>query len=165
MTLNEIHKTIVDMGIPDDPKDKTFHVATMIMWSITHNTFKSGDIASGTGIHITDIAEAMNRLFLAGKHDHKNWFFESKENDPYLDLEFTLIAMTGAGEIVCFSPAENISPLPEEALIPNGKNPAAVVLGRLGGLKGGKARAEKLSPERRSEIARMAGKQRWKNVK
>ena len=34
------------------------------------------------------------------------------------------------------------------------KNPAAVELGRLGGLKGGKARAERLSPERRSEIAR-----------
>ena len=34
------------------------------------------------------------------------------------------------------------------------KNPAAVELGRLGGKKGGKARAEKLSPERRKEIAR-----------
>jgi len=37
-----------------------------------------------------------------------------------------------------------------------GKNPAAVALGRLGGLKGGKARAEKLSSERKSEIARNA---------
>ena len=36
------------------------------------------------------------------------------------------------------------------------KNPAAVALGRLGGLKGGKARAAKLSPERRSEIAKRA---------
>ena len=43
------------------------------------------------------------------------------------------------------------------------KNPAAVALGRLGGLKGGKARAESLSPERRSEIARRGGKNRWKN--
>jgi len=41
------------------------------------------------------------------------------------------------------------------------KNPAAVALGRLGGLKGGKARAEKLTPEQRSEIARMGGKKRW----
>ncbi len=41
------------------------------------------------------------------------------------------------------------------------KNPAAVELGRLGGLKGGKARAEKLSPERRKEIARKAAKARW----
>jgi hypothetical protein len=37
-----------------------------------------------------------------------------------------------------------------------GKNPAAVALGRLGGLKGGKARAAKLSAARRSEIARKA---------
>jgi len=36
------------------------------------------------------------------------------------------------------------------------KNPAAVALGRLGGLKGGKARASKLTPEQRKEIARKA---------
>lgn len=35
-------------------------------------------------------------------------------------------------------------------------------LGRKGGLKGGKARAEKLTPERRSEIARKAAQARWK---
>ena len=44
------------------------------------------------------------------------------------------------------------------------KNPAAVALGRLGGLKGGKARAKKLSPERRKEIARKAAKIRWEKV-
>lgn len=42
-----------------------------------------------------------------------------------------------------------------------GKNPAAVELGRLGGKKGGKARAEKLTPEERSEIARKAARSRW----
>ena len=42
-----------------------------------------------------------------------------------------------------------------------GKNPAAVELGRLGGLKGGRARAEKLSPERRKEIASLGAKKRW----
>jgi hypothetical protein len=41
------------------------------------------------------------------------------------------------------------------------KNPAAVALGRLGGLKGGKARAQKLSPERRREIAKAAIAARW----
>lgn len=45
------------------------------------------------------------------------------------------------------------------------KNPAAVALGRLGGLKGGKARADSLSKERRSEIARDAVKKRWSKVK
>ena len=43
------------------------------------------------------------------------------------------------------------------------KNPAAVALGRLGGLKGGKARAEKLSAKKRSEIAKKAAEKRWKN--
>jgi hypothetical protein len=41
------------------------------------------------------------------------------------------------------------------------KNPAAVSLGRLGGLKGGKARAEKLSATKRKAIARKAAKKRW----
>ena len=41
------------------------------------------------------------------------------------------------------------------------KNPAAVSLGRLGGLKGGKARAEKLSARRRKAIARDAALRRW----
>jgi hypothetical protein len=43
-----------------------------------------------------------------------------------------------------------------------GKNPAAVALGRLGGLKGGKARAESLSAKQRSDIAKKAAKTRWK---
>ena len=45
--------------------------------------------------------------------------------------------------------------------IPHEKNPAAVALGRLGGLKGGKARAAKLSPKKRSEIAKKAAQKRW----
>ena len=44
------------------------------------------------------------------------------------------------------------------------KNPAAVALGRLGGLKGGKVRAERLSPERRKEIAIKAARARWGKV-
>jgi hypothetical protein len=42
------------------------------------------------------------------------------------------------------------------------KNPAAVELGRLGGLKGGKARAKKLSANARRRIARKAAAARWK---
>lgn len=41
------------------------------------------------------------------------------------------------------------------------KNPHAVALGRLGGLKGGKARKEKLSPDERRAIAQKAAKARW----
>jgi hypothetical protein len=42
-----------------------------------------------------------------------------------------------------------------------GKDPAAVALGRKGGLKGGKARAAKLTPKQRSEMMRMAANARW----
>lgn len=44
---------------------------------------------------------------------------------------------------------------------PKKKNPAAVALGKLGGIKGGKARAAKLSPERRKAIAQRAAQARW----
>lgn len=46
---------------------------------------------------------------------------------------------------------------------PSTKNPAAVALGRLGGLKGGKARAEKLSAKKRKDIAKKAAQARWSN--
>ena len=42
------------------------------------------------------------------------------------------------------------------------KNAAAVALGRLGGKKGGAARAAALTPEQRSEIAKIAAGARWK---
>lgn len=49
----------------------------------------------------------------------------------------------------------------EFPLTDDGKNAAAVALGRLGGLKGGKARAEALSKNERSKIAQKAAKARW----
>lgn len=49
----------------------------------------------------------------------------------------------------------------EKTLPPPEKNQAAVELGRLGGKKGGKARAIKLAPEKRREIAQNAAKARW----
>ena len=47
--------------------------------------------------------------------------------------------------------------------VPSEKNPAAVALGRLGGLKGGKARAAALSEEEKKKIATLGAKSRWKN--
>jgi hypothetical protein len=41
------------------------------------------------------------------------------------------------------------------------RNPAAVALGKLGGAKGGKSRAERLTPEQREKIARKAAQKRW----
>lgn len=46
---------------------------------------------------------------------------------------------------------------------PDKRNPAAVELGRKGGLKGGRARADRLTPEQRKEIARKAAQKRWTN--
>jgi len=65
--------------------------------------------------------------------------------------KFIVDAVTGE------QPAE---PIPEPAPT-DGKNPAAVALGRLGGLKGGAARAKKLSAKKRAEIAKKAAAARW----
>jgi len=55
--------------------------------------------------------------------------------------------------------ADDREPTPEE----QGKDPAAVSLGRKGGLKGGKNRAASMTPERRAEIARKAAAKRWEH--
>jgi hypothetical protein len=51
----------------------------------------------------------------------------------------------------------------EDTAADDGKNPAAVELGRKGGLKGGKARAAKMTAEERSEAAKRAAEARWKD--
>jgi hypothetical protein len=48
-----------------------------------------------------------------------------------------------------------------EDKVEDNRDPAAVALGRKGGLAGGKARAKSLSPEKRSDIARKAAAKRW----
>jgi hypothetical protein len=67
-------------------------------------------------------------------------------------LAKTLVGLVTGNPIV-----EDVSPIAEKQ-----KNPAAVELGRLGGKKGGKARAAALTPERRKEIAKKAAQLRWK---
>jgi hypothetical protein len=49
-------------------------------------------------------------------------------------------------------------PTPEE----QGKDPAAVALGKRGGAKGGRMRASRLTPEQRAEAARLAAQARWR---
>ena len=72
--------------------------------------------------------------------------------DPNV-LAFNIVkAITGEAPAV--APAEPST---------NGKNPAAVALGKLGGAKGGKARAASLSAKKRREIAKKAAKARWKS--
>ncbi len=59
----------------------------------------------------------------------------------------------------CHAPTERIGVVAGPA---PPRNPHAAALGRLGGLKGGRARAAALSPKRRREIARAAALARWK---
>ena len=58
---------------------------------------------------------------------------------------------------------ERLDPKPPEKATRE-KNPAAVALGRLGGLKGGNARAAKLSATKRKAIAKKAAQARWSNT-
>lgn len=53
----------------------------------------------------------------------------------------------------------------DESKTDDGKDPAAVALGRKGGLKGGAARAKKLTAKQRSEIAKKAAESRWSKDK
>jgi hypothetical protein len=52
-----------------------------------------------------------------------------------------------------------------ESTEPKAPKTKAQTNGRVGGLKGGKARADKLSPEKRSEIAKKAAKARWRKAR
>ena len=61
--------------------------------------------------------------------------------------------------LLAVSIVDEATEIPAET--PHEKNPAAVALGRLGGLKGGPARAEKLSKRKRTDIAKKAAKARW----
>ena len=79
----------------------------------------------------------------------------SRKRGKKLDINELASAITG----------EATNPQPEQMPVDEGKNPAAVALGRLGGLKGGKARAKKLTKKQRSESARRAANARWESVK
>jgi hypothetical protein len=68
------------------------------------------------------------------------------------------IVEAATGESLTERPPPRIS---TQEPTPRQKNPAAVALGKLGGRKGGLARAKKLTPERRKEIARKAARARW----
>jgi len=66
------------------------------------------------------------------------------------------IFLESIGEVPKYDPTEQ-----QSKPVDPSKNPHAVALGRLGGLKGGAARAAKLTPKKRSQIAAKAAKTRW----
>jgi hypothetical protein len=77
--------------------------------------------------------------------------------DPNQRAKSIVALATGEDDEPTEKPGKDTGdPIPE-------KNAAAVELGRLGGLKGGKARAAKLTPEERKEIAKKAAEARWKD--
>jgi hypothetical protein len=66
-----------------------------------------------------------------------------------------------ASKLVGIATGEEPEPADNTPAEKDTRNPHAVALGRLGGLKGGKARASKLTPEERKAIAQKAAKARW----
>lgn len=79
-----------------------------------------------------------------------NWNYYMKKRKLPRDLnQRAKLIVEIATEVVKLSPKDT-------------KNPNAVALGRLGGLKGGVARAKKLTSEQRKEIAKKAVNARWK---
>lgn len=75
---------------------------------------------------------------------------------PIKDHDFATVARRVVEQAI----GEHLDGTPLED--PNaGKNPAAIALGKLGGKKGGKARAAKLSPAKRKQIAKKAARKRW----
>jgi hypothetical protein len=72
------------------------------------------------------------------------------------DRDFAVNASLAVEQVI----GEHANGTPLETLNA-GKNPAAVALGKLGGVKGGNARAAKLSPAKRKAIAKKAATARW----
>jgi len=87
------------------------------------------------------------------------WAMPNRSSRPKRPRDFNSLAHQIVGELTGTAPPEP-EPEPKDPL-----RVAAAELGRRGGLKGGKARAEKLSPEERSEIARKAAAARWQRDK
>jgi hypothetical protein len=77
---------------------------------------------------------------------------EQREEPPDTDE-------VGPACAACGAPTERVAVL-RTGIVP--KSPHAVALGKLGGAKGGRARADALSPRRRRQIAQLAARARWK---
>jgi len=94
--------------------------------------------------------------FLGLLRDGHGWHYSLVQGRSSKDRDFAVRAR----KIVEQAIGEHLDGTPLED--PNaGKNPHAVALGRMGGKKGGKARAAKLSPAKRKAIAKKAARKRW----
>jgi hypothetical protein len=84
----------------------------------------------------------------------------NRSRKPKRDHDFATVAFRVVQEAIGEGKASQPKP-PEPDPTPEERHAAAVALGRLGGKKGGKARAAKLTPEQRRESARKAAQARW----
>jgi hypothetical protein len=80
---------------------------------------------------------------------------EKRPRDTNVRAKSTVALATGEGQEDVVEEPQVPEPTPEE------RHAAAVALGRLGGKKGGKARAAKMTPEERQESAKKAAQARW----
>lgn len=85
---------------------------------------------------------------------------EKKPRKKKRDYDFSVRAF----EVVQQATAEAPKPAQAEEQPTEGKNPHAVALGRLGGKKGGPARAKRLTANQRKEIAQRAARARWRRA-
>jgi hypothetical protein len=97
----------------------------------------------------------------------KRKVFEVRRRCLVCDWEGTFVEPAGTDQIgtpceSCHAPTERVEILGRRSALES-RNPHAAALGRLGGLKGGRARASALSPQRRREIAIKAARTRWGN--
>ncbi len=79
------------------------------------------------------------------------------------DSDFAITAYRVVEQVIKNTETAKIGTSLDQAdiVLIDGKNPHAVALGKLGGSKGGKIRAERLTPEQRKEIAQKAARKRW----
>lgn len=84
----------------------------------------------------------------------------NRSSKPKRPRDFNSLAHQIVAELTGTAEPRSAEPEPEDPI-----KAAAALLGRKGGLKGGKARAARLSAEERKEIARHAAQARWKNKK
>ena len=97
--------------------------------------------------HLTTLVTAVRRCLVCD-------FVEERTEPESADL-------IGPPCTRCHAPTERVEVL-RRRNVPHEPNPHAAALGRLGGLKGGPARAAALSAKRRREIARAGARARWR---
>jgi hypothetical protein len=126
----------------------------------SYHIFRTGlpfSLEKGTGWNIsfynTDIGSIV-KIFLDTKNKLKYFNYMRKRSSKGKKPDINELAKS----IV----AQATNPQPEPKTNYGDKNPAAVELGRLGGLKGGKARAAKMTAKQRSDAARLAALAGWR---